>query len=108
MKRTQPTAEVVGVDGDPDLFALARRKIERAGLTVRLDQALASELPYESSSFDRVLSRLVFHHLPSDVKRVSLREIHRVLRPGGELHVADWGLPSNLLTRWASIVVTAI
>lgn len=46
-----------------------------------------------------MLSCLVFHHLRREEKRVALAECHRILRPGGELHVADWARPANRLLR---------
>jgi SAM-dependent methyltransferase len=47
------------------------------------------------------LSTLFFHHLDPEPKRRSAREIARVLRPAGELHVADWGPPSDPAMRLA-------
>src|SRR4249919_2749940 len=65
------------------------------GVTLELDQGLSTQLPYEDGSFDLVLSTLFFHHLDPEPKRRSAEEIARVLRAGGELHVADWGRPSD-------------
>ena len=96
-----PTASVTGVDGDPAMLAQARRKTTDAGVTVRFDEALADRLPYAEASFDRVLSSLFFHHLDRDTKRAALGEALRVLAPGGELHVADWGQAANPLMRLA-------
>lgn len=95
IKRAVPEAEVTGVDGDPKILALARRKAERAGTEVHFDQALSYALPYPDARFDRVVSSLFFHHLTHDAKMRTIAEIHRVLKPGGELHVADWGAPTN-------------
>jgi SAM-dependent methyltransferase len=39
----------------------------------------------------------VFHHLPRPVKEGAAREIARVLRPGGQFHLADWGPPGGPL-----------
>lgn len=96
-----PKASVTGVDGDPAMLAQARRKAAAAGVSVRFDEALADRLPYADASFDRVLSSLFFHHLDRDAKRAALGEARRVLAPGGELHVADWGQAANPLMRLA-------
>ena len=60
---------------------------------------LSESLPYADATFDRVLSSLFFHHLTRAQKVRSAEEIRRVLRPGGELHVADWGKPTGALMR---------
>ena len=94
-KQAEPGADVIGLDGDEEVLARGRRKAEEAGVDVRLDRGLSYDLPYEDESFDRVLSSLFFHHLKPDAKETTAREIVRVLRPGGELHVADFGPPAD-------------
>lgn len=96
-KAAVPEAEVSGLDGDPQILEQARAKATTAAAEVRFDHGYSTELPYEPASFDRVLSTLFFHHLTSDDKRTTLREIVRVLRPGGELHIADFTRPSDPL-----------
>jgi ubiquinone/menaquinone biosynthesis C-methylase UbiE len=86
-----PGARVRGLDGDAQVLDIARRKARRAGVAIELDQALSHALPYADASFDRVLCSLFFHHLGTAAKQQTMHEIRRVLRPGGELHVADWG-----------------
>jgi ubiquinone/menaquinone biosynthesis C-methylase UbiE len=86
-----PGAEVVGLDPDPRALARARRKAERRSLPVRFDHGFAQELPYADASFDRVLSALMFHHLGPDEKERALREVRRVLEPGGSFHLGDLG-----------------
>lgn len=98
-KKSQPAAEIVGVDGDPDILSRARRKAERAAVALEFDEALSHQLPYADHSFDRVLSSLFFHHLDRNRKLATLKEVRRVLTPGGELHVADWGKAANPLMR---------
>jgi SAM-dependent methyltransferase len=90
-KRTQPAAAVVGLD--PDLAALARahRKARRRGLAVQLDRGYADELPYADDSVDVVLSSFMLHHVPADQRETAVREVLRVLRPGGALHLVDAG-----------------
>ena len=99
MKQTQPQIIVVGLDGDPDILAIARRKAEQAGIDILFDQGLATVLPYEDHSFDRVLSSLVFHHLTAEDKQLALKEIYRVLKRGGEVHFADFGKPYDAYSR---------
>lgn len=91
IKRAHPDAQVVGLDGDPKVLEIARRKVLRSGLLVVLEEGMAYALPYPDASFDRVLSSLVLHHLSDDDQLRCLREVRRVLRPGGELHVVDFG-----------------
>jgi SAM-dependent methyltransferase len=105
IKRSVARADVVGVDVDPTMLQIARAKVARHGLDVRLDEARTSTLPYPDASFDQVVSSLVFHHLGAEEKRQTAAEILRVLRPGGSLHVADWGKPPNVLLRAGFLVV---
>lgn len=104
-KEAYRDAEVTGLDGDPKALEIARAKVARSGLAVTLDQGMAFNLPYPDSSFDRVISGLLFHHLTREDKVRTLQEVQRVLVPGGELHVADWGKASNALMRLAFFLV---
>jgi ubiquinone/menaquinone biosynthesis C-methylase UbiE len=93
VKRVHPEAEVVGLDADPQMLKNARAKAAREALAVEFDQGIASELPYPDASFDRVLSSLMIHHLKTPDKEKMAGEIFRVLKPGGEMHVLDFGKP---------------
>lgn len=105
IKRRHRQAMVAGLDGDEWVLAIARRKVEKTSLDISLDFGLATDLPYPDESFDRVLSSLLFHHLTRDQKRQALAEALRVLRPGGELHIADWGQARNLIDRGSFLSV---
>ncbi len=98
-KRQQPLAKVTGIDGDPDILRIATEKARNADMAMSFDQGLSYALPYATSSFDRVLSSLFFHHLSLTDKQRTANEVFRVLKPGGEFHVADWGRPTNLVMR---------
>lgn len=90
-----PDARITGLDGDPDVLARARRRLARCQ-RVALLEGRADDLPFEDCVFDRVTCALLLHHLfPAD-QRAALSEASRVLRPGGRLHVADWGRPRGL------------
>jgi len=101
-KARHPLATVVGVDVDRDVLALARGKAERAKLDVRWDLYDGARLPYPDGDFDRALTSLVIHHIAD--KPPVLRELHRVLRPGGELHILDVGPPRGAYARAVSSV----
>jgi SAM-dependent methyltransferase len=85
----EPAATVVGLDPDLAALARARRKARRQGVEVQWDRGWASDLPYPDACFDRVFSSLMLHHVPAAEKQQTLREVARVLRPGGELHLCD-------------------
>lgn len=89
-KRLNPAAEICGIDPDPKALARARSKAQRAGRLVRFELAYAEQLPFPDASFDRVLSELMLHHLDSVAKLPALREVRRVLKPGGSLHLVDF------------------
>lgn len=101
------TAHLVGVDGDFTILEIACEKARRAGASLALVTGNAVDLPFGSHAFDRVLTTLVFHHLDTSQKTRALRELWRVLQPGGELHIADWGRPHTRLMRLAARPVAA-
>ncbi len=90
IKRLRSDVDVVGLDPDPKALARARQKAEREGASIRLDRGFSDELPYPAASFDLVFSSLMFHHLPTEEKGATLREIRRVLKSGGLLHLLDF------------------
>ncbi|KAB2948483.1 MAG: methyltransferase [Candidatus Methanoperedens nitroreducens] len=105
IKKANPDAKVTGLDGDPEILKIARKKVINEGIDIKLDQGMSFELPYPDRSFDRVVSSLVFHHLTAENKARTFKEIFRVLKQGGELHVADFGKPHNALAYLISLVL---
>ncbi len=99
MKHDQPTLDLSAVDGDPAILAIARRKATKANAEIQWLQALSTELPFPALHFDRVVASLFFHHLTWETKLRTAREVLRVTKAGGELHVADWGRPQGPLMR---------
>lgn len=90
-----PKARVIGVDGDPEVLAIARAK--PGADAVEWTEGLAGSLPVTNGDADVVMTSLVLHHLPLETKRDMLAEAHRVLRPGGRLIVADWAAPQDIV-----------
>jgi cyclopropane fatty-acyl-phospholipid synthase-like methyltransferase len=105
LKQACRDAKVVGLDGDPRILEIARGKVSRAGVDVTLVHGRAEDPPFEPASFDRIVSSLVFHHLTGEQKRASFAALRTRLRPRGELHVADWGAPHDLVMRAAFLSV---
>lgn len=105
IKKAYPEAEVVGLDGDLRIIKVAKAKVAKAGLDISLVCGLSFALPYADSSLDRVLSSLLFHHLNGENKVATLREMLRILCPGGRLLIADLGPPDNVLMYFISLIM---
>jgi len=104
IKQRQPGVEVVGLDPDSTALARAKRKAERAGVSVQLDRGFSDPLSYPDATFDRVFSCFMFHHLEGAEKAKSLAEIRRVLKAGGRLEMLDFGGPgSDAHGSWARL-----
>src|SRR5512143_3194786 len=97
VKQAYPSAEVVGIDGDPQILEIARVKARNLGARIRFDQGLSFDLPYPNESFDVVLTTVMLHHLTREDKQTTAREMYRVLRPGAQLLGADFAEPRGPL-----------
>ena len=90
LKQRHPGVVVTGLDPDPRALARARHKAEQAGVSVRFDQGFADSLEYPAASFDWVFSSFMFHHLEGSNREKTLREVRRVLKPGGSFYLLDF------------------
>jgi len=88
----------VGLDAAPKMIRVARRRA--AGLPhLRFDVGVAEALAYADEAFDCAVSTFFFHHIDAELKRRSLSELRRVLKPGGTLIIVDVDVPSNWFGR---------
>ncbi len=104
---TAPSAEVVGLDAATKMLAVAKRKA--ADLDhIRFDAGIAEALSYAGHTFDGFVSTFFFHHVNAELKRRSLEELWRVMRPGGRGVIVDVDVPRNLfgkLCAWSGYVL---
>lgn len=95
LKRHYQDVEAAGIDPDPKALRRAKMKVERAGVSVQLDEGFADELPYKDASFDYVFSSFMFHHLEQQDREETLREAIRVLKPGGAFYLLDFEMQNG-------------
>lgn len=90
--------QVIGIDAAAKMIAVARRKA--AGIVnVHFKTAVAETLPFAEARFDAAASTFFYHHIDMDLKKRSLAELRRVLKPGGRAVIVDVDTPTNLLGR---------
>lgn len=102
----KPTIRLAGVEVNPDSLALARQALPKADLHL----CGAEALPFSSAEFDYATCVEVLEHIPQNLRRRSLTEIHRVLKPNGSLllqvpHAGtfDWLDPGNVRFRFPNL-----
>jgi ubiquinone/menaquinone biosynthesis C-methylase UbiE len=79
--------ELIGVDIDPQMLAVARGELERADIDARLIQASSTQMPLPDGYADVLLCHQTFHHFVE--QEAALKEFLRVLKPGGLLLFAE-------------------
>jgi tRNA (uracil-5-)-methyltransferase TRM9 len=83
--------ELYGVDYSTEMLQLAQKYAEKFKLKVDLKEADARRLPYANDFFDYAIAVAVYHHIEDKAGRLqALRELHRVLKGGGEAFITVW------------------
>jgi demethylmenaquinone methyltransferase/2-methoxy-6-polyprenyl-1,4-benzoquinol methylase len=93
LARAQPARTVVGIDQSPEMLAAGRKRVERAGLSDRIDlrEGRAESLPFANGEFDAVTFTYLLRYV--DDVRATLHELARTVRPGGTVAMLEFGLP---------------
>jgi len=91
--------EVVGIDLSEGMMQVGRRKLTKMGLQERvtLMQADCAKLPFEDNTFDAITCGYGVRNFA--MLDESLAEMHRVLKPGGELRILEFTYPTNPVVR---------
>ena len=93
---TGESGMVEGIDLAPKMVAKAQDKARASRLEIGFRCASIDALPYPDECFDAVISSLMFHHLPVEIKKRGLEEVYRVLKGGGRFFLCDFGSPHYL------------
>jgi ubiquinone/menaquinone biosynthesis C-methylase UbiE len=96
LARKRPDLSLTGVDIDETMLSIAKRRLPQ----VRFLQGSIDAVPVEDQSTDMVISSMVFHHLPREVKHGALREAKRILKPEGLFLLCDFATPVNRRGAW--------
>lgn len=103
--------ELYGLDFAAGMLEQARGYMRKHGFRAELVQADLAHLPFARATFDYAVSIAAYHHLKEhEERRNAFRELHRVLRPGGEVYLSVWNHlqptfregPQDRLVPWQS------
>ena len=96
LARTVPARTIVGVDQSTEMLAAGRERVERASLTGRIElgEGNAEALPFPDAGFDAVTFTYLLRYV--DDPDATLRELVRVVRPGGTIAMLEFGLPRGV------------
>jgi len=95
-------AEVIGFDLSYAMLEIARKKINAAGLSDKIElmeMGVSGMDKLDENSFDLVMSTLVFSEFSHDEQAYALRHAYRILKPGRRLAIADEARPGSAVKR---------
>jgi ubiquinone/menaquinone biosynthesis C-methylase UbiE len=94
-----PDATVSGIDNSPAMLARARERCPTLASGGRLYQMDATDLKFPAASFDAAVASFLFCVLPDDLQVRALRELGRVVKPGGIIRLLEYVRPKGRLRR---------
>ena len=96
LARAVPERTIVGIDQSPEMLAAGRGRIAAAGLAERIElrEGRAESLPFADAEFDALTFTYLLRYV--DDVPATLRELARVVRPGGVIAMQEFGLPRGV------------
>jgi demethylmenaquinone methyltransferase/2-methoxy-6-polyprenyl-1,4-benzoquinol methylase len=96
LARRVPDRRVTGIDQSPEMLATGRARVARAGLAARVElrEGRAEALPFDDAAFDALTFTYLLRYV--DDPAAQLRELARVVRPGGTIAMLEFGLPRGV------------
>jgi ubiquinone/menaquinone biosynthesis C-methylase UbiE len=98
-KKIYPDVNLIGIDPDKQSLEIARNRLKRIEGKIDFIGAFAESLPLQDNSTDICFSTLMLHHVPDEIKLKALKEMHRILKSGGKVVIADFGKSDSWLIR---------
>ena len=99
LKQAAPGTRVIGLAPDPQVLAIAADKAKHAGGAIEWRQGFAQDAAALGGAVDKAVSSLVFHQVSTAGKHKGLAAMFAAVRPGGEVHIADYARQPDLLMR---------
>lgn len=99
-----PFLKLIGVDASSEMVEVGTENAQKVGLRqIQFRQGEAQNLPFPDNSVDFVVSSLSLHHWSEPAK--ALEEIHRVLKPGGQMLIFDGRRDTRRAFYWATLFI---
>lgn len=108
LQEVYPQANLTGVDLSPHFLAVARYSSKQRNAKINWRHAVAESTGLPDASFDVVSTFLLFHELPQQAAKQILREVRRLLRPGGYLTIMDMNPRSEIYAKMPPYILTLL
>jgi ubiquinone/menaquinone biosynthesis C-methylase UbiE len=97
-----PDATVIGIDLSPAMLVRADRRRNQATARIHLQQMDVTKLAFPNDTFDAAVATFLFCVLPDELQVPALRELGRVVKPGGPIRLLEYVRPQRTVRRIVS------
>jgi ubiquinone/menaquinone biosynthesis C-methylase UbiE len=88
--RVAPSGSVDGIDASTQMIDRATAQARKRGVSANFQLAYAQQLPFADATFDALSCTLALHHVAEDDQLTAVKEMYRVLKPGGRILIAEF------------------